>query len=78
MKEIISKGIPSKKIIVGKPATQADAYNTGYMNPSDIGIAAVKAYNDFKWYGGIMFWQYSSDHSGNIIYSAASKLKGLC
>jgi hypothetical protein len=29
--EIIKRGVPSKKIIVGKPVTQSDAMNTGWM-----------------------------------------------
>lgn len=31
VKEIISRGVPAKKIVVGKPVTPGDASNTGYM-----------------------------------------------
>jgi hypothetical protein len=75
--EIIAKGIPSDKIVVGKPATTADAYNTGYMTASDLSNAFVAAYNYNKWRAGVMFWQYPSDNSGTIVGQAISSLMSL-
>lgn len=42
---MIANGIPSNKIVVGKPATQADAANTGTVNPTDLGNWCMQAYN---------------------------------
>jgi hypothetical protein len=39
VKEIISRGIPPKKIVVGKPVTPADATNSGYMESGILGAA---------------------------------------
>jgi hypothetical protein len=75
--EIIAKGIPSDKIVVGKPATTADAYNTGYMTASDLSNAFVAEYNYNKWRAGVMFWQLPSDSSGTIVNQATSALVGL-
>jgi chitinase len=61
VKQIISQGIPSEKIVVGKPATQSDASNSGTVSTTDLGNWCVKAYNEFGWYAGVMFWQYKSD-----------------
>ena len=38
VKEIMNRGVPLKKIVVGKPATKADVMNTGYVAPSDLGM----------------------------------------
>ena len=37
VRELIDLGIPSQKIVVGKPSTPKDATNTGYVNPSSLG-----------------------------------------
>ncbi len=37
VKEIIARGVPAKKVVVGKPATMADVMNTGYISPSSFG-----------------------------------------
>lgn len=34
---MIDRGVPSNKIVVGKPATMADVVNTGYVNPNNLG-----------------------------------------
>ena len=78
VKEIISKKVSSKKIVVGKPVTQGDASNTGFVPASDLGSWTTKGYTDLKWYGGVMYWQYVSDNGGNAIQSAAGHLKELC
>lgn len=40
---MINNGIPSHKIVVGKPATQADAANTGTVNTVDLGAWCLRA-----------------------------------
>ncbi len=71
---MINNGIPSKKIVVGKPATQADASNTGIVSSVDLGNWCVKAYQELNWTAGVMFWQYKSDGAGTIINNAAAQL----
>ena len=74
MREIIARGIPSNKIIVGKPATPGDATNTGYVSPATLGTWISKAYDDLKWYGGVMFWQFKNDPDGLLMGKATSQL----
>ena len=45
VKQIIAKGVPSNKIVVGKPAAQADVMNTGYVSASELGTWTARAYN---------------------------------
>jgi len=33
IKELINRGVPAKKIVMGKPATIGDVMNTGYVPP---------------------------------------------
>jgi len=37
IKELVEKEIPINKLVIGKPATVADAYNTGWVNFTDLG-----------------------------------------
>ena len=67
VKEIIARGIPSEKIVVGKPATQNDAHNTGYVDLVQLGEWSIQAYNEFGWFAGIMIWQMNSDQNGSLI-----------
>lgn len=78
VKEIISRGVPPKKIVIGKPVNPSDASNTGWMESGVLGDALQKGYNDLKWYGGAMYWQYPSDLLGQNIYKAARGLMDLC
>lgn len=78
VKEIIQRGIPSNKIIVGKPVTAADASNTGWVNTSDLGKWVNMAYQTMNWYGGIMFWQYVSDSDFSAINNSCGYLKEQC
>lgn len=73
---MIQKGVKSEKIVVGKPATTADA-GGGYMNISDIGKAAADNYRFNGWKAGIMFWQYSSDANGTLMSQAITPLMNL-
>ena len=73
---MIQKGVKSEKIVVGKPATTADA-GGGYMNIGDIGKAASDNYRFNGWKAGIMFWQYSSDANGTLMSQAITPLMNL-
>jgi hypothetical protein len=53
--EIIKRGIPSKKLVLGKPVTAKDA-NNGWMDLSLLGEATSRGYTNLQWYGGVMFW----------------------
>jgi len=44
VQEIVARGIPSNKIIVGKPAIPTDASNTGYVDPVTLGKWITQAY----------------------------------
>ena len=78
VKEIMNRGIPARKIVVGKPVTSNDATNSGWMDLTILGDGALKAYTELKWYGGIMLWQYASDLSGAGIKKAVQKLYDIC
>ncbi|KAI1792629.1 glycoside hydrolase [Ganoderma leucocontextum] len=54
--EIPKHGIPLNKLVIGKPATAADASN-GYMSPAQLGTC-VKQAKAKGWNGGVMVWQY--------------------
>lgn len=76
--EIVKKGIPSKKIVVGKPCAPGDAANTGYVSAADLGKWVGTAYQDMHWYAGIMYWQYVSDNDMQTIKTSAGFLKEQC
>lgn len=64
VKEIIDRGVPSKKVVVGKPATRPDVVNTGYVSPNDLGAWSARFYREYKWRPSIMFWQFKNDPKG--------------
>ena len=78
VKEIAARGIPLKKIVVGKPVTLRDVSNTGFVNQTDLGSWAVKAFDELGWYAGIGHWQYPSDSTGKSIAAAAQPLMKKC
>lgn len=80
VKELMHRGIPKHKIIIGKPATQSDAANTGWISSPYLAWAFNKAYYDenLQWWTGVALWQYSSDTDNNIILSASKTLQLLC
>ena len=53
--EIPKNGIPLNKLVIGKPATAADASN-GFMDPATLG-SCVKQAKAKGWNAGIMVWQ---------------------
>ena len=74
VKELISKGIPSNKIVVGKPTLPRDATNTGWVDADDLGRWTARAFDEFGWYAGIMQWQYKSDVDGQKIRAMTNEL----
>lgn len=76
--EIAARGIPLKKIVVGKPVVEGDAANTGYVCQEDLGVWATKAYDEQGWFAGIGHWQYPSDKTGESIAKASGALKQRC
>lgn len=70
VQEIIDRGIPPRKIIVGKPATMADAMNTGYMSPQSFGQALAQWKQQTGYDPQVMFWQLLSDSNGSICRTA--------
>lgn len=78
VKEIIQRGIPANKIVVGKPVTPGDASNTGWVSSNDLGQWTTTAYQTMNWYAGVMFWQYASDSDMQAIQRSAGYLKEQC
>ena len=74
VQEIINKGIPKEKIVVGKPASQSDVMNTGFVTSTNLGLWTSQAFDEFCWYTGVMYWQYKSDDSGTHIQNAVGNL----
>lgn len=54
--QISAAGVPLNKIVIGKPATAADASN-GYMDPSTL-AGCVNTAKGKGWNAGVMVWQY--------------------
>ena len=69
--EMIAEGIPSSKIILGKPATTADGSN-GWMSAADLNQAITDNYAYNGWNGGVMFWQFTSDIDGTFASKVAA------
>ncbi len=36
-------GVPYEMLVIGKPGSREDAYNTGYLKPSDLNEHFIKA-----------------------------------
>lgn len=67
VKELIDRGIPAKKIVLGKPATMADVMNTGYVQPADLGRWLRQFKQEHNWRPSVMFWQFKNDALGDIM-----------
>lgn len=74
VKEIIARGVPSHKIVVGKPSAQIDVMNTGLVSFTDLGAWTSRAFTDLGWYAGVMFWQYRSDPDGTVVRTSSANL----
>jgi chitinase len=75
---LIARGIPSKKLVIGKPVTQADAMNSGVIAIPDLANALNSGLQNIGWYAGAMFWQYSSDSNGYAVGNATAGLRSYC
>ena len=73
----MNRGVPSNKIVVGKPAAQMDVMNTGLVSLTELGTWTARAYRELGWYAGVMLWQYRNDLTGAGILSATSSLVSL-
>ena len=63
------------KIVVGKPATQADAYDSlSYVTPAALNPIFVAAYKHNGWKAGMMEWQFISDSNSAKMDEALSGL----
>lgn len=67
VQELINRGIPAKKIIVGKPATPGDAMNTGYITPEAFGDHWARFRTEKGVIPQIMMWQLVNDRQGTIL-----------
>lgn len=76
--ELHQRGIAWRKIVVGKPASEQNSYNSGYMKPADLDKAFMEGFTNFNWYGGMMVWEYNSDKDGQMIRSCMQALDALC
>ncbi|KAH7886592.1 glycoside hydrolase family 18 protein [Phlebopus sp. FC_14] len=54
--QIAANGVSLDKLVIGKPATTADASN-GYMSTTDLASCVAEAHAA-GWNGGVMVWQY--------------------
>ena len=63
--QIAALGIPMNKIVVGKPVTQGDVSNTGYIAQETLASIFTTArqgvWTNCSNVGGVMNWQFSSD-----------------
>jgi len=62
--ELILQGVEPHKIVIGKPASQADVMNTGLVNPIEMGNWAKQYFEKYNYCFGVMTWQYSNDIKG--------------
>ena len=73
VQEIANKGIPISKIAVGKPITQADVVNTGFVPAGQLASIIQTARQPGNVWandgdiGGVMGWKYQSDRNGDWI-----------
>jgi len=76
--ELVGRGIPLNKIVVGKPVTVADASNTGWVDAADLNTIFNQGYSTYQWYTGLMVWQFPSDATGSFVSTVASDLINTC
>jgi hypothetical protein len=67
----VAAGVPSHKVILGKPASTVDA-NNGLMSSADLNKAIKDNYAYNRWNAGIMFWQFTSDINGTFTKEVAA------
>lgn len=62
---IVEQGIPGEKLVVGKPITERDVNNTGYITQSELIEIIEQANNNQMPYGGIVGWTVDNDIDGS-------------
>lgn len=74
--EILAKGVPASRILIGKPVGPGDATNTGYVAPAALAAALKQGVTSApcKWSSGVMGWQFSSDLDGSWSTQLAAAL----
>jgi len=80
VKQLIDYGIPSEKIVLGKPVLKSDATNTGWVSAQNLHDWAAQAAIDINWTTGLMDWQLPSDTDGSFVNTylyGATGLPGL-
>jgi len=72
VQEMINKGIPASKILIGKPPTPGDVDNTGLVTAANLASWITTACQNGIVVGGAMTWQYPDDISGSFMNPVAS------
>ncbi|KAH8919212.1 glycoside hydrolase family 18 protein [Atractiella rhizophila] len=62
--EIVAKGVPADKLLIGKPASTGDASN-GYVDPATLATCVQQAKGK-GWNAGLMVWQYPNQPIGYV------------
>jgi chitinase len=60
-------GVSFDMLVIGKPASKDDVYNSGYVRPSELLEILMKGNREVGWSTGVMFWQFHSDQDGTVI-----------
>jgi chitinase len=76
--ELVQRGIPLNKIVIGKPVTPADASNTGWISATDLNSIFNQGQAKYGWYTGLMIWQFPSDATGSFVSTVATDLINYC
>jgi len=59
--EMVARGIPLQKIVIGKPVSQADVVNSGFVPVQTLVAYFKNATRNSQWRAGFMGWQFPSD-----------------
>jgi hypothetical protein len=65
--------LPLSKIVIGKPMTEMDVYNSGYLTPTKYNNILRQTANETSWKAGIMFWQ-AQNMDGKWSWDAVKKM----
>jgi chitinase len=71
--ELVKKGVPRSKIVVGKPTSPKETDNTGFVTASVLGGIFAEAERKGDGVRGIMTWQYADDLAGSFVGTATKK-----
>eukprot|EP01088_Endostelium_zonatum_P007155 TRINITY_DN19331_c0_g1_i1.p1 TRINITY_DN19331_c0_g1~~TRINITY_DN19331_c0_g1_i1.p1 ORF type:complete len:325 (-),score=70.54 TRINITY_DN19331_c0_g1_i1:30-1004(-) len=70
VRQIAAKGVPMNKLVVGKPVTQGDVNNSGYVDLNTL-VGILKQGKTIGWNAGVMGWQYADDTNWMSTISSA-------